>query len=113
MQQWFDTQTAGLIGALIGGLLGTTGALMGRFCELFVLKGWNKFALSIFTSVIAVCVLLIIAGIIAAANEQPYHVWYSFLFPGYLGTVILSGLFPVVRKRFTEKETRQMQAKDL
>ena len=95
MEPWFDAKTAGMIGALIGGILGLTGAL------------------TIFTIAIAAGVLLIITGITAAANEQPYHVWYSFFFPGFIGTAIFSSLFPVVRKRFTESELRQMQAKDL
>ena len=113
MEQWFNPKTAGIIGAIIGCTLGSTGALMGCCCGIWVRKGWKKFALTFFTIVIAVCVLLLITGIIAAANEQPYHVWYSFFFPGFIGTVIFSSLFPVVRKRFTENELRQMQAKDL
>jgi len=113
MEAWFDPQTAGKIGALIGCTLGSTGALMGCCCGLCVRKGWKKFALTIFTIVIAICVLLIITGIIAAANKQPYHVWYSFFFPGFLGTVIFSSLFPVIRKRFTEHEMMKMQAEDL
>jgi len=113
MEPWFDERTAGIIGAIIGGALGSTGALMGCCCGIWVRKGWKRLALTIFTIVIAVCVLLIITGIIAAANEQPYHVWYSFFFPGFLGMVIFSSLFPVVRKRFTEFELRKMQAKDI
>jgi len=113
MEQWFDEKTAGIIGVLIGGALGVIGALMGCCCNTFVRKGWKKFSLIIFTTVIAACVILIITGIIAAANEQPYHIWYSFFFPGFLGTVIFSSLFPIVRKRFTESELRKLQSKDL
>lgn len=113
MEQWFDQKTAGIIGALIGCVLGSTGALMGCCCNTFVRKGWKKFSLIIFTTVIAVCVILIITGIVAAANEQPYHVWYPLLFPGFIGTAIFSSLFPIVRKRFTESELRKLQSKDL
>ena len=113
MDPWFDQQTAGMIGAIIGCTLGTTGALMGCCCGICVRKGWKKFALAFFTIVIAACVMLIITGIIAAANDQPYHVWYSFFFPGFIGTAIFASLFPVIRKRFTEAELKQMQAKDL
>jgi len=69
MDPWFDPQTAGKIGAIIGVVLGSTGALMGCCCGVCVRKGWKKFALAIFTIVIAICVLLIITGIIAAANK--------------------------------------------
>ncbi|MFA6186623.1 MAG: hypothetical protein WC770_05350 [Phycisphaerae bacterium] len=113
MEIWFDPQTAGKIGAMIGGALGLIGTLMGCSCGICVRKGWKKFALTIFTIAIAASVLLIITGIIAAANKQPYHVWYTFFFPGFIGTVIFSSLFPVVRKRFLDAEMRQMQAKDL
>ncbi len=113
MEPWFDAKTAGLLGAIIGGALGSMGALMGSCCGIFIRKGWKKFALSIFTITIAACVLLILTGIVAAATKQPYHVWYSFFFPGFLGTVIFSSLFPMIRKRFTEAELRQIQAKDI
>ena len=112
MEVWFSPRTAGIIGAIIGCVLGSTGALIGSCCGILVRKGWKKFALTIFTIVIAGCVLLIIIGIIAAKN-QPYHVWYTFFFPGFLGAAIFASLFPVVRKRFTEDEMRKMQAKDL
>ena len=113
MEQWFDTKTAAIIGALVAGPLAATGALMGSCCEICVRKGWKKYALTIFTIATALSVLLIVTAIIAAANDQPYHVWYSFFLPGFIGTVVFSSLFPVVRKRFTEDEFRQMQAKDL
>ena len=113
MEPWFDAKTAGIIGAIIGCAFGSIGALMGCCSGICIRKGWKKFALTIFTAAIAVGVLLIITGIIAATNKQPYHVWYSFFFPGFLATVIFSSLFPVVRKRFTEGELRQMQAKDI
>jgi cell shape-determining protein MreD len=113
MKQWFDEQTAGMIGGLIGGGLGAIGAFTGCFCNMFIRKGWKKLFIIIVITVIAVCVALLITGIIAAATKQPYHVWYPFALSGFIGTVVLSSLFPVIFKRFTEAELRKLQSKDL
>jgi uncharacterized membrane protein YqgA involved in biofilm formation len=113
MEQWFSSQTAGAIGGLIGTVLGLTGVLIGCSCGICVRKGWKKFMYSIFTLAIAASVLLLATGLVAVVIKQPYHVWYSFLLPGVIGTVIFSSLFPIVRKRFVEKELKQIQAKDL
>jgi len=113
MEQWFDPKTAGMIGGIIGTALGLTGALIGCSCGICVRKGWKKPIYTIFVLAIAISIILIATGVQAVCIKQPYHVWYSFLLPGFIGTIIFSGIFPVVRKRFTESEMIKMQAKDL
>ncbi len=113
MEQWFDQKTAGLIGGIIGTALGITGGVIGSLSGICVQKGWKKLIYTIYALTIAVCCILSIIGVVALICKQPYHVWYPFLLSGLLGTVLLSILFPVLRKRFTECELRKMQAKDL
>ena len=113
MEQWFDSQTAGMIGGIIGSALGITGGIIGVFSTICVQKGWKKLMYTIFMLAIAMSVLLLITGIVAILCKQPYHVMFPFLFSGLLGTVLFSGLLPVIGKRFTEYELRKMQAKDL
>ena len=73
----------------------------------------RKARAEVFISAIAVGVTLLITGLIALYVKQPYHIWYSFLLPGFITTIVFGGLFPIVRKRFIESEMIKMQAKDL
>ncbi len=113
MEQWFDPKTAGMLGGLIGTIIGLTGALVGCSSGICVRKGWKKPIYTIFILAITVGVGLLITGLVALYVKQPYHIWYCFMLPGFIGTIIFSSLFPVIRKRFIESEMIKMQAKDL
>jgi len=113
MEIWFDPQTAGKIGGLIGTVLGLTGALIGCSCGICVRKGYRKLVYAIFISAIAVSILLLITGVIALCMKQPYHVWYVFVWSGVIGTAVFGGLLPVMRRRFIQSEMRKMQGEDL
>jgi len=113
MEQWFDPKTAGTIGGLIGTALGLTGALIGCSCGMCVRKGWKRPIYIIFISAIAISIALFLTGVVAVCVKQPYHVWYCFMLPGFIGTIVFSSLFPVIRKRFMESEMRKIQAKDI
>ena len=113
MQPWFGPGTAGMIGGLIGTIIGLTGALVGCSCGLCVRKGYKKLMYTVFILAITVGVALLVTGLVALCVKQPYHVWYSFLLPGFIGTLLFSILFPVIRKRFIESEMIKMQANDL
>jgi hypothetical protein len=89
------------------------GAMIGCFCPLCIRKGWRKLLNNIFILVIAISAGLLVTGIVALCVKQPHHVWFSFLFFGGLGTILFSGLFPVMRKIFTNREMMKMQAEDL
>lgn len=113
MEQWFSPQMAGIIGGLIGSILGLTGALIGCSCSFWVRKGWKKPIYTIFILAIAISIALLVTGVIAVYFKQPRHVWYSLLLPGFIGTIVFKGLFPLARKRFIEAEMIKMQAKDI
>jgi hypothetical protein len=113
MEPWFDSRTAGIIGGIIGGCIGIAGGIIGGISWLCIRKGWKKLVYSMFGAVITISFTLFIIGLTALLCKQPYHVWYSFLLPGIIGTIIFSSLLPMVRKRFIQTEMRQMQAKDL
>jgi hypothetical protein len=113
MEPWFGPRTAGLIGGIIGICIGTAGAIIGGTCWLCIRKGRKRLVYGMFGLVITISFALFIIGLVALLYKQPYHVWYPFLLSGLLGTIIFSSLLPMVRKRFIEIETRQMQAKDL
>lgn len=113
MEAWFNEQSAGRIGGVIGGCVGIAGGIVGCVSGLCVRKGWKRLMYGMFGFCIVVSAAFLIAGLVALLNRQPYHVWYVFALPGLTGTAVFGGLMPVMRKRFTENKLRQMQAKDI
>lgn len=113
MEPWFDIQTAGRMGGIIGSGIGMLGALIGCTSTYFVNKGWKKPVYAMFILGIAVGIGMLITGIAALFLKQPYHVWYCFILPGALVTILFPSLLPVVHKRFTAHEMKKMQAEDL
>jgi biotin transporter BioY len=111
IEPWFDANryawipgtaygvAAGLMGVLVGWL-----APRGR-ARNFILRTW--FALW------AVAVALLIAGIAALANRQPWGVWYGLVLPGTIGTLVVGANWVVILKRYREAEERRLAAKDL
>jgi len=67
----------------------------------------------IFKSVWAVAVALLIVGIVALADGQPWGVWYGLLLPGAIGTLVVGANSVVILKRYREVEERRLAAKDL
>ena len=113
MEAWFNPQTAGMLGGIIGTVIGLTGGLVGCSCGICVRKGWKKPIYTIFISSIAIGIGLFVTGLAALCVKQPYHVWYAFLLPGFLTTIIFSSILPVIRNRFIQYEMMKMQAEDL
>lgn len=113
MEPWFGPLTAGIIGGIIGSCIGIAGGIIGGTSWLFIRKGWKKLVYGMFASAITVSLVLFIIGLTTLLCKQPFYVWYPFLLPGFLGSVIFSTLLPLIRKRFIEMEMRQIQAKDL
>jgi len=110
MEQWFDLKTAETIGGALGGGLAVAGVIIVSSYRLCIRKGWRKLFYAVFAFIVALCVGLLITGLIALLLKQPYH---CFLIPGVVGTLLFSGLFPVMCKGFTESEMTKMQAEDM
>ena len=113
MDPWFDSQTAGMVGGIIGASAGIIGAVVGSLTGICLQKGWKKLLYGLFIFALAIGSILLTIGIVAFICKQPKYVWYSFLLPGFICTVIFSFLLPTIPKRFTQYELRKMQAKDL
>lgn len=60
----------------------------------------------------AVAVVLLLMGIAARLNGQPWGVWYALLLPGAVGTVVVGANSLVILKRYREVEERRLAAKD-
>lgn len=106
---WWTPQQAGEIGGIGGSVIGCFGALIG----LLASKGkTRKFVLAMTKIYIALGILSLIAGGIAAATKQPYAVYYPLLLMGFILTVVFSVNLPSIQRRYDELEIRRMTSVD-
>jgi hypothetical protein len=103
-------------GAMVGGAVGIFGGIIGCFGGVLgCLAGFGKarkFVLTTTKIFIALGMFLTIAGIVAIACGQPFFVWYIFLLPGVMLTLIFSLNFPLIQRRYDDLEIRRMASID-
>ena len=87
------------MGAMVGWLVPR-----GR-ARAFIVRAWF--------AVWAVAVVLLLLGITARVNGQPWGVWYALLLPGAIGTLVVGANSLVILRRYREVEERRLAAKDL
>lgn len=115
MLEWWTVQTGGLIGAFLGGGIGVIGGVYGAvvggvlaprgLCRSVVLTLHLGLAAS---GGVALCV-----GVYALIAGQPYHVWFPVTLAGFVASVVMGSLYPVVRLRYRQAEARRMEAAGL
>jgi len=111
-EPWFDPNTFGaLFGSIAGGvggsLMGGWGGLVGWLApqgraRRFIYGSWAVF--------MVLGAIALGFGLYALAAGQPYGIWYAPTLTGGLTLLLLSILFPVVRKRYAEADARRMEA---
>lgn len=106
---WWSDQTGGLIGGILGSALGLLGALVGTLSGMG--RG-RRFAVGTCFAVIGLGVICLVVGVTAVVASQPYAVYYPLLLTGLMGTVIVGGVLPGIRKRFAQAELRRIEAMD-
>jgi peptidoglycan/LPS O-acetylase OafA/YrhL len=100
---WIPGTAYGLVAGLMGGLVGWL-VPRGR-ARNFILRAW--FALW------ALAVALLVVGIVALVDGQPWGVWYGLILPGTVGTLVVGANSLVILKRYREVEERRVSARDL
>jgi hypothetical protein len=109
---WLSPQMGvliGVVGGICGAGIGCFGALIG--CLVGLGKA-RRFVLAMVKIFIGLGILLMIAGIFAAATQQPWPVWYSMLLMGVVLTILFSvNLYPI-KRRYEELEIRRMTSMD-
>lgn len=106
---WWTPQQARRIGGIGGSIIGCFGALIG----LLVSKGKaRRFVLAMTKFSIALGILSLIAGGIAAVTKQPYAIYYPLLLMGFILTVVFSVNLPSIQRRYDELEIRRMTSID-
>jgi hypothetical protein len=109
---WWSAKQSGMIGGAVGifgGIIGCFGGLLG------CLAGFGKarkFVLTTTKIFIGLGMLLTITGIAAILCGQPYFVWYVFLLPGVILTLVFSLNFPLIQRRYDDLEIRRMASID-
>jgi peptidoglycan/LPS O-acetylase OafA/YrhL len=109
-EPWFDpTQYAWIPGAVYGVAAGLMAALVGWLvpqgrARALILRGW--FALW------AIAVALLIVGVVAMVQGQPWGVWYGLVLPGVIGTLVVGANTVIILKRYRDVEERRLVSKD-
>jgi hypothetical protein len=109
---WWSPRQSGMVGGAVGifgGILGCFGGLLG------CLAGFGKarkFVLTATKIFIALGMLLALTGIAAIVCGQPYYVWYVFLLPGIILTLVFSLNFPMLQRCYDDLEIRRMASMD-
>jgi hypothetical protein len=103
-EPWFDPDKYSWI---CGVAYGVAALSLGAVAFILVPKGLAKRAVvSAWVSLWSLAIVLIIVGLVAVANKQPWGVWYGILLPGIVGTAVLGGNLLIILKRYKEAERR-------
>jgi hypothetical protein len=112
-QPWFsDPNTFGaLYGGIVGGVGGTLCGVLGGLAGSLAPKGKGRtWILGIWKAMIAFGGVNLLVGIAALASGQPYAIWYPFLLCGFILSVVMGALYPVLLRRYEEAEQRRIEA---
>jgi MFS family permease len=112
VEPWIEPNTFGAyVGGILGGGGGTLAGLWGALAGMLAPKGKAK-ALVLGLGIAIASSGAIIAGIglYALVVGQPYGIWYPLLLGGGILMIVCGCLVPVVRKRYSEAEARQLAA---
>jgi hypothetical protein len=96
-------------GAISGAVMGLLGALVGGL----VWRGRaRRFVVGLLTGLTVLGGALVVAGIVAVADEQPYAVCFTLLMLGGLSLVIMGVTLVSARRRYEAIELRRLTALD-
>lgn len=114
-EPWFDPNTFGAwYGSIAGGVGGTIGGLLGAAAGSLAPKGIGRsWILGAMTLMVTLGISQLAFGAYAWMVGQPYGIWYGPLLCGFIFTLVIGGLIPVVRQRYREAEERRIEAAGL
>lgn len=108
---WFEPN---LFSWIPGTLLGTLGGIWGSLLGVLAPQGKaRRFVIGTGFALWIVSIALLIAGVVAITQGQPYGVWYGLGLAGLIGTILFSALLPTARNAYAQAEARKLQSKDI
>ncbi|MFN0134618.1 MAG: hypothetical protein ACKVS9_00705 [Phycisphaerae bacterium] len=114
MTEWWTPMQGTFFGAFggagIGVLLGTFGAIVGVYAARGKLGQW---AVSVVVAVTALGVVTCVAGMIALAIGQPYHVYYPLMLIGGIASLVCGCNISTVRNAVRSCQQRKLAAAEL
>jgi uncharacterized membrane protein len=110
-EQWFDPgHYAWVPGAVYAVLAVVVAGLVGYFAP----KGRARHSIVlVWLALWALAVALLVAGIVAQVEGQPWAIWYGLGLPGLIGTLVVGLNTLVILKTYRQVEQRRLAAKDL
>jgi hypothetical protein len=111
VQPWFDQiHYAWIPGAVYGVAAGLMGGVVGWLAPRgrarnFVLGAWSALWVA--------AIFLLLVGFVALAEGQPWGIWYGFLLPGAIGTLVVGLNSYTVHRAYRLVEERKLAARDL
>lgn len=106
---WWAPRTTGILGGIAGALFGTLGGVLGTLTRLGRARA---FVLTTIRVSIGLGVALLLAGVFAITQRQPFHVWTTLLATGALLAGIFATNLRQTRRQFAAAELRRMTALD-
>ncbi|MAW60782.1 MAG: hypothetical protein CMJ94_08105 [Planctomycetes bacterium] len=111
---WFSEEFGVYLGAYGGAGVGVLGGILGGVGGPLAQQGKGRgFVLPAFLVTAVVGVVLLAAGLVGLLVGQPYVVYYPFLLLGLIMSAVFGGLYPVMRTRYRQAETRKLEAEAL
>lgn len=112
MDPWFTEQAAGFVGAAVGviygaGFGGIGGGVGGPLASMGKARG---LVVGIFVAGFVFGLALAATGLVALVLGQPWYVWFSFLLPGLIGSLLFGMLTPIIRAQYDKAEQRKLDA---
>ena len=98
-----------LIGSIGGPFIGLCGALIGCLAGMGKAR---RFVLTTTKCLVALGIVLTVAGLVALVCKQPYAIWYPLVLLGGITTLVLSVNYYPIKRRYDELEIRRMTSMD-
>jgi uncharacterized membrane protein len=110
-EPWFDPNHYAWIPGTAYGVLAV---LMGVLAAWLAPRGRARhFMLRTWFGLWVAAIGLLVVGAVALADRQPWGIWYGFLLPGVVGTLVVGANSLVLLRRYREAEERRLAARDL
>lgn len=114
MDPWIPDHLAWLPGTVLGAGFGTIGGVYGALAGSLAPRGIGRaWVLGAHVILFALGVAILTLGVVALIVGQPFHVWFWLVQPGFLITVLMGVLYPVIVRRYAQAEHRKLDAEAL